>query len=68
MDHKNDELMIIGSKESFLIRALMKKLDDAGIKSFYIGAKVDDINSQWDRASVVAATSHTVGMKPCVEA
>ena len=54
MNHKNDELMLVGSKESFLIRTLMKKLDDAGIKSFYIGAKVDDINSQWDRASVVA--------------
>ena len=54
MDIKNDELMLIGSKESFLIRTLMKKLEDAGIKAFYTGADVDAINAQWARASVVA--------------
>ena len=54
MDYKDDELMIIGSKESFLIRALMKKLDSAGIRNFYTGAAIDEINKQWDRASVIA--------------
>ena len=54
MDSRNDELMLIGAKESFLIRTLAKKLDDAGIKMFYTGAEIDSINKQWDRASVVA--------------
>ena len=50
----NEKLMLIGSKESFLIRALMKKLDNAGINMFYTGMVIDDINRQWDEAAVIA--------------
>ena len=37
------ELMIIGEKESFLIRALIKKLSEKKIGSYYCGASVSDI-------------------------
>ena len=37
------DLMIIGEKESFLIRALVKKLAEKKISSYYCGANVSDI-------------------------
>ena len=48
------ELMLIGTKESFLIRALEKKLTEAGIAMFFVTADVDAINRGMERASVLA--------------
>ena len=54
MDFENEELMLIGSKESFLIRALDKKLKESGIRMFFVPMDIDQINSKWDRAAVTA--------------
>lgn len=47
-------LMIIGEKESFFIRVLVKKLREAGINAFYSPADVDSINSRWKEAELIA--------------
>lgn len=54
MDIENEELMLIGSKESFLIRALEKKLSESGIKMFFVSMEIDSINSMWERAAITA--------------
>ena len=52
-DYANAGVMIIGAKESFLIRTLAKKLTDAGFNSFFVKAEVDSIAASWDKASVI---------------
>ncbi len=39
--------MIIGSKETFLVRALVNKLSDAGYDSSFVFADVDCVNEVW---------------------
>ncbi len=53
METPKDELMLIGTKESFLIRALEKKLTEAGIVSFFCSPVIDEINRKWDQAGIV---------------
>ncbi len=50
----NTYMAVIGEKESFLIRALLKKLSDAGIKAEFVPANVDSINEKWDECSLMA--------------
>ena len=45
------EIMLIGEKESFLIRVLLKKLEEAGIGAFYVPAVIDKIELAWKRAA-----------------
>ena len=44
---KNNRIMIIGSKETFLVRALVNKLSDAGYDSSFVFADVDCVNEVW---------------------
>ena len=46
-------VMIIGEKESFLIRTLCKKLSDAGFEGFFTKADVNAIAQDWDKATDV---------------
>ena len=46
-------ILIIGEKESFIIRVLMKKLDDAHIQSVFSGASIDSVNEQMSSATLV---------------
>ncbi len=46
-------IMIVGEKESFLIRTLLKKLSDAGFDAFFCQLSVDAISAQLDRADLV---------------
>ncbi len=46
-------IMLIGEKESFLIRVLLKKLGEAGIEAFFVQAKIDRVDAEWNRASAV---------------
>ena len=52
-DYANSGVMIIGAKESFLIRTLVKKLTDAGFNPFFVKTDVDSISAAWDNASVI---------------
>ena len=45
-------LMVIGEKESFLIRTLRKKLSESGIDSFYCPPNIDSIGKKWGEKCV----------------
>ena len=47
-------LMILGTKESFLIRSLMKKLKEGLFPAFYVEATVDNIAKHYDEADMLA--------------
>ncbi len=46
-------VMVIGAKESFVIRVLVKKLIDSEIDAFYAPATVDSINEGWNKCSLI---------------
>ncbi len=46
--------MVAGEKESFLIRVLIKKLKDSGYDAYFANWTVNDINSGWEDAGLIA--------------
>ena len=50
MDNK---ILIIGEKESFIIRVLLKKLQDADIDASFVVSKLNNINEQWADVSLI---------------
>lgn len=48
------KLMLLGSKESFLIRALEKKLSEAGIPSFFCASNINDISKNIQEGALLA--------------
>ena len=46
-------IMVIGEKETFLVRVLVKKITDAGIDAAFVPMEVDAINAQWERATIL---------------
>lgn len=50
---KKQKIMLLGAKESFLIRALEKKVSEAGIEMFFVPAGVDEINRRIGEAALV---------------
>ncbi len=51
---ENPRLMVVGEKESFLIRALLGKCDDAAIESFFVKADLLEVSRQWSKALIIA--------------
>lgn len=49
-----NSLMVIGEKESFFIRVLLKKLKEDNVNAFFCPAVVNDINSHWDECTLVS--------------
>ena len=45
--------MVLGEKETFVIRILMKKMGDAGIGSEFVPLSVNDINTKWKECSLI---------------
>jgi CheY-like chemotaxis protein len=45
--------MIIGEKESFFIKVLVKKIIDSSYQAFYVPDTLDTINQNFDRADIV---------------
>ncbi|MCR4616728.1 MAG: response regulator [Lachnospiraceae bacterium] len=41
-------VMVLGEKETFIIRVLVKKLNDAGLSAEFVPATVNDINDRWN--------------------
>ena len=58
-----NRIMITGEKESFLIRVLVKKLTDAGYDAYFSNWSVNDINSGWESAAMIALYSEE-GLHP----
>ena len=50
IEHK---VMVLGLKETFIIRVLVKKLNDAGIEAKFVPATVNDINNNWNKYSLL---------------
>lgn len=50
----NNRIMVAGEKESFLIRVLIKKLKDSGYDAYFANWTVNDINSGWEDAGLIA--------------
>ena len=46
-------IMVLGEKETFLIRVLTKKLNDAGYDAFFVGPDINDINSNWEGTAIL---------------
>ncbi len=49
----NSKIMILGTKESFLIRAMEKKLEGAGYDSEFVTWDVNDISTHWTGTDMV---------------
>ena len=47
------KVLIIGQKESFIIRVLLKKLADAGIDATFVVSKLDKINENLEDVSLI---------------
>ena len=48
-----NKILIIGEKESFIIRVLLKKLADADIDAVFVTPSLNKINEQWDDISLI---------------
>lgn len=43
----SNKILVIGEKETFIIKVLLGKLKDAGITALFSKADVNDINEEW---------------------
>ena len=50
---EQNKIMILGEKESFIIRVLLNKLKDAGIDAAFITPDLAKINSLWDETFLI---------------
>ncbi len=50
---KENKIMIIGAKESFIIRVLLKKLKDVEIEAFFVTLNLEEIHDNWDDTGLV---------------
>ena len=49
----NQKMLLLGAKETFLTRVLIKKVQDAGIATEFITWSVNEINSRWEDTSLI---------------
>lgn len=49
----DNRVMVLGEKETFIIRILMKKMNDAGIGCEFVPMTVNDINARWKDCSLI---------------
>jgi len=49
----NNRVLVIGEKETFLTRVLVKKLIDSGVECEFVRWNVNDINSKWEGTTLV---------------
>ena len=46
-------IMVTGGKETFLIRSLMKKLEENRVSCFYSEASIDTLSKDWQKADLI---------------
>ena len=49
----SNRIMMIGAKETFLVRVIVKKVKEAGIGCEFVSWNVDEINSKWEGTDLV---------------
>ena len=52
-ENAKKQIMLIGSKESFLIRVLMKKMGEEGLEASFVLPEINMINEKWDTAALI---------------
>ncbi len=58
------KMMMIGEKESFLVRVLLNKCNSSGINSEFVPWTVNDINAKWEGTSFVTLFLEERGRVP----
>ena len=53
MNTTKKSIMLIGEKETFLIRVLLKKLTEADLDAFFVSSSIDEIQLSWPNASIL---------------
>ncbi len=48
-----NKVIVVGGKESFFIRVLVKKIQDAGIDASFVAADVNNISEAWDSTTLL---------------
>lgn len=51
---ESGRILVIGGKETFIIKVLINKLKDAGIDAFFAASNVNAINTEWHNCDLVA--------------
>ena len=46
-------VMVVGEKETFIIRVLVKKIKDAGYDAYFVPWEINDINSSWEKSGLI---------------
>ena len=54
MNYFDSELLLIGLKETFVIRALEKKLEEGNVIYSFVQPDVDAVNKKWSSATAIA--------------
>ncbi|WP_029231056.1 response regulator [Butyrivibrio sp. VCB2006] len=49
----NNKILVIGEKETFIIKVLIGKLKDAGITAIFAPTDVNDINKEWGDSGLI---------------
>ncbi len=49
----SNRIMMLGEKETFLIRVLTKKINEAGYETVYVPMDVNAINAEWEKISLI---------------
>ena len=49
----SNRIMMLGEKETFLIRVLTKKINEAGYETAYVPMDVNAINAEWEKTSLI---------------
>ena len=60
----NDSMMVLGFRETFIIRVLVKKLKDAGYDAEFVPATINDINNAWDKHTLLTYYMETEEIIP----
>lgn len=53
------QIMVIGKKETFLIRVLLRKITDAGFKAVFVTDDINAINANWESSSLITCYYET---------
>ena len=48
-----DKMLMLGKKESFIVRVLIKKIQDAGVNCVFVPCTIDDINANLKDAGLI---------------
>ncbi len=50
---ESKEVLFVGTKQSFIVRVLIKKIEEAGIACKFVTATVDDISRHWTKEQLL---------------